>query len=40
MHSKKLYCTANGFIAQQEVLPHSRKVSPAAETGEKVPFAA
>ena len=40
MHSKKLYCIADGFIAQQEVLPHSRKVSPAAEIGEKVPSTA
>ena len=35
MHSRKLYCTAGSFIAQQKVLLHSRKVSPAAETGEK-----
>ena len=42
MHSRQLYCTAEGFycivdnfIAQQEVLPHSRKVSLAVETGEK-----
>ena len=35
MHSKKLYCTAGSFIAQQKVLLHSRKVSPAAEAGEK-----
>ena len=35
MHSRKLYCTAGSFIAQQEVLLHSKKVSPAAETGEK-----
>ena len=35
MHSRKLYCTAGSFIAQQKVLLHSKKVSPAAETGEK-----
>ena len=35
IHSRKLYCTANGFIAQHEVLPHNRKVNPTAETGEK-----
>ena len=35
MHSRKLYCTAGSFIAQQNVLLHSRKVSPAVKTGEK-----
>ena len=35
MHSRMLYCTAGSFIAQQKVLLHSRKVSPAAETREK-----
>ena len=35
MHKKKLYCTAGSLIAQQKVLLHSRKVSPALETGEK-----
>ena len=35
MHSRKLYCTTGSFIAQQKVLLHSRKVSHAAETGEK-----
>ena len=35
MHSRKLYYTADSFIAQQEILPHSRKVSPAAKTREK-----
>ena len=41
-HSRKLYCIAGSFIAQQEALLHSRKfcyiakkVSPAAETGER-----
>ena len=42
MHGRQVYCTAegfyciaDGFIAQQEVLLHNRKVSLAAETGEK-----
>ena len=35
MHSRKPYCIAGSFIAQQKVLLHSKKVSPAAETGEK-----
>ena len=35
MHSRKIYCTKRIFIAQQKVLLHSRKVSHAAETGEK-----
>ena len=35
MHSRKLYCTTGSFIAQQKVLLHSRKVSLAAEAGEK-----
>ena len=35
MHSRKPYCTAGSFIAQQKVLLHSKKVSPAAKTGEK-----
>ena len=42
MHSRKLYCTAGSFIAQREALLHNKffllhgkKVSPAAETGEK-----
>ena len=35
LHRRKLYYIADSFIAQQEVLPRSRKVSPMAETGEK-----
>ena len=35
MHSRKLYCIARSFIAQQKVLLHSRKVSLTAETKEK-----
>ena len=35
MHSRKLYCTAGSFIAQQKVLLHSKKVSSAVETEEK-----
>ena len=35
MNSRKLYCTAGSFIAQQKVLLHSKKVSPTAEIGEK-----
>ena len=32
----KFYCTAKSFIAQQKVLLHNRKVSPVAETREKL----
>ena len=35
MHSKQLQCIAESFTVQQEALLHNRKVSPAAETGEK-----
>ena len=35
MHNKKLYYIAESFIAQQQVLLHSKKVSPTSETGEK-----
>ena len=40
MYTRQLYCTVKGFMtesftAQQEALLHSRKVSLAAETGEK-----
>ena len=37
---QEAYCTAGSFIAHQKVLLHSKKVSPAAETGEKFLFAA
>ena len=35
MHSRQLQCSAESFTAQQEVLLHSKKVSPVAEIGEK-----
>ena len=35
MHNRQLQYTAGSFIAQQKVLLRSRKVSLAAETGEK-----
>ena len=35
LHSRKFYCTADGFTKQQKVLPHNRKFNPAVETKEK-----